>query len=79
MKRTHFEQLRKVIRIPHARTLIRPAPDASQDFRVTEHDNWRRWDKHRDCRGPHKGLHGWCKGQYEDLPTDDLPDEDHDR
>ena len=28
-------------------------------------------------RGPTKGLHGWLlKGQYEDLPTDALPDED---
>ena len=41
---------------------------------MIEHDNWRTWDKHRDCRGP---LDGWLRtGQYEDLSMDAPPDED---
>ena len=44
---------------------------------MNEHDNWRTWDKHRDCRGPTKvRTEVWRKGQYEDLSMDAPPDED---
>ena len=45
---------------------------------MTLHDTWRTWDKHRDCRGYMKvWMDGCARGQYEDLPTDAPPDEDH--
>ena len=44
---------------------------------MNEHDNWRTWDKHRDCRGPTKvWMDGCAKDKYEDLSMDAPPDDD---
>ena len=67
---------RKVVWITHAGTLIKCA---LEQLRYSS-DRARQWENMGQAQRlpwTHEGLDGWLrKGQYEDLPTDDLPDEE---